>query len=316
MTRPPFSRSAIAVCLSPVGDSGVQVMRRLEDEARRAEEAGFDGVTLSEHHAGFARYLPAPLVVTAHLLSVLEQAWAAACPTLLPLRRPVVLAEDLAWLNAAHPGRVGAGFTVGYQRQDFDVVGADFDNRVPAFWDGLADLVQALGMAREVSPVKADPAVADLGTAGLPLLAGVSRPRGVQRAAKLGVGVLLTSLRTAAEAAELARVYRDAGGCQSVVLNRRLYVGSDPVGFGASEASWHSRAEGANWLAAADGALLSGLPEEVAAGLVGAAQVSGCDALHLHLDAYHGRDGEIDEQLDVLGRDVLPAVRAELGWTA
>ncbi|HEY3716120.1 MAG TPA: LLM class flavin-dependent oxidoreductase [Jatrophihabitantaceae bacterium] len=315
MTHPPFSRGAFAVCLAPVGDGGSEVMRRLEDEARRAEAAGFDGVTLSEHHAGFARYLPTPLVVTAHLLAVLESAWAVACPTLLPLRRPVVVAEDLAWLNAAYPGRVGAGFAAGYQRQDFDVVGADFDTRRPTFWSALRDLVKALGMAEDVSPIKADPAIADLGVAGLPLLAGVSGPRGVERAAKLCVGVLLTSLRAPIEAAELATAYREAGGQQPVVLIRRVYVGSDPVGFGASESSWNSRAEGASWLSAADGALLSGSPDVIAAGLIEAAQVSGCDALHLHLDAYHGRDSEIPDQLAMLGREVLPVVRGALGWT-
>jgi alkanesulfonate monooxygenase SsuD/methylene tetrahydromethanopterin reductase-like flavin-dependent oxidoreductase (luciferase family) len=309
---PPFAQGSISLCLAPVGDGGRAVMRRLLADAQHADDVGFDGVTLSEHHAGFARYVPTPLVIAAQLLSRLPRAWAAACPAILPMRPPVVVAEDLAWLEAAYPGRVGAGFVAGYQRQDFEVVGADFDGRNTTFWDGLSDLVGALGAGSEASPLKGDPAVDELGDAGLPLLAGIGGPVGARRAARLGVGLLLTSLRSATETAVLVQAYRDAGGRGPVVLKRRVHVGADAGGFGASESAWHSRAESPTWLRADDTALLTGSAAKVSEGLLLALRDSGVDALNLHLDAYTGAPESVTDQIDQLGAGVLPAVRASL----
>lgn len=315
MTAEPFAPRSIALGLSPVGESGRAVVTRLADEARAAEEAGFDGVTLSEHHAGFAHYLPSPLVVAAQLLPLLGRAWAAACPAILPLRRPIIVAEDLAWVNAVHPGRVGAGFVAGYQKQDFDVVGVDFETRDQAFWAGLEDIVTALGTGPDVSPIKADPAIADLAGRGIPLLAGVGGRGGVRRAARVAVGLLLTSLRTPDEAGQLVRAYTEAGGSKPAVLIRRVHVGADAVGFGASTAAWLSRSDAPSWLNAADTALINGTPDEVASGLVSAVRASGCGALNLRLDAYTGDPSAVAGQIAALGADVLPRVRAELGWT-
>ncbi len=61
----------------------------------------------SEHHGGFAGYLPNPLQMTSFILEAHPTGWAAACPLLLPLRPIAQLAEEVAWLAARHPGRVG-----------------------------------------------------------------------------------------------------------------------------------------------------------------------------------------------------------------
>jgi alkanesulfonate monooxygenase SsuD/methylene tetrahydromethanopterin reductase-like flavin-dependent oxidoreductase (luciferase family) len=304
----PFAPGSISVCLSPVGGSGRSAMRRLIDEATIAEAVGFDGVTLSEHHGGFAHYLPSPMLVAAQLLAHLTDAWAAACPAILPLRRPVIVAEDLAWLAALYPGRVGAGFVAGYQQQDFDAVGADFATRSETFWRGLAELVNALG---DSSPVRDDPAVADLGGAGLPVLAGISGPVGARRAARRGAGLLLTSLRSPAETAVLVGAYRDAGGTGPVLLKRRVFLGQGAGGFATSETNWHSRAQ-PDWLHGDNQALITGSPEEVAESLAASITESGADALNFHLDAYTGVPECVGDQIRRLGSEVLPLVRTAL----
>lgn len=312
MTLPPLAARSIGIGLSCVGDSGRTILRRLIADAQAAEAAGFDGVTLSEHHGGFAHYLPTPLLVAAHLLGQLDNAWAIACPAILPLRDPVLVAEDLAWLEAAHPGRVGAGFAPGYQQRDFDLFDADFAARRAAYWTGFGELVRALGSGAEPSPLKGDPAVDDLGPAGLPLVAGVGGPVGVRRAARLGVGLLLTSLRAPDECRDLVRAYRAAGGARPVVLIRRVHVGAGATGFAASESAWRRRSDGPSWLRAADGALVTGPADAVAAGLMAALRASDADALNIRLDAYSGDDGLVAEQIALLGQHVLPRVRAEL----
>jgi alkanesulfonate monooxygenase SsuD/methylene tetrahydromethanopterin reductase-like flavin-dependent oxidoreductase (luciferase family) len=178
----------------------------------------------------------------------------------------------------------------------------------------LGDLVRALGAGSEPSPVKGDPAIDALGTAGLPLVAGVGGPVGVRRSARLGVGVLLTSLRAPEACADLIRMYRTAGGTRTVVLIRRVHVGTDAAGFGMSESAWQGRSDAPSWLHAADGALLTGSADQVAAKLVDAIRTSGADALNLRLDAYTGDDAQVPDQIARLAADVLPRIRAELGW--
>jgi len=56
----------------------------------------------------------------------------------------VVVVEDLAWLAACYPGRIGAAFVSGYQSGDFELVGADFEHRMRAFADALPAAVRAL----------------------------------------------------------------------------------------------------------------------------------------------------------------------------
>ena len=48
--------------------------------ADAAAQAGFDGVTISEHHAGFAGYIPQPLLVVVQILERLPGLWAGPAP--------------------------------------------------------------------------------------------------------------------------------------------------------------------------------------------------------------------------------------------
>ena len=84
---------------------------------------GFDGVMTSEHHGGFAGYLPNPLQIASFVLEENPSGWAAPCPLLLPLRPTAQVAEEIAWLDARHPGRVGLGVAAGALPLDFEVMG-------------------------------------------------------------------------------------------------------------------------------------------------------------------------------------------------
>ena len=74
-----------------------------------AVDSGFAGIMTSEHHGGFPGYLPNPLQVAGFILDSTPIGWAAACPLLLPLRPTALVAEEVAWLAARYPGRVGVG---------------------------------------------------------------------------------------------------------------------------------------------------------------------------------------------------------------
>jgi len=58
----PFAPGSVSLRLYPHNDLPAgEVVEELRRQARAAESAGFDGVMVSEHHGGFAGYLPNPI---------------------------------------------------------------------------------------------------------------------------------------------------------------------------------------------------------------------------------------------------------------
>ncbi len=125
-------------------------------QAALAAEAGFDGVMTSEHHGGFAGYIPNPLQAAGWLLEAMAAGWAAPCPMLLPLRPPALVAEEVAWLAARHPGRVGLGLAAGSLVDDFEIMGLTKTDLTTRFADGLALLA---GGARRTATRAGCPAI-------------------------------------------------------------------------------------------------------------------------------------------------------------
>src|SRR5277367_3859210 len=73
--------------------------------ARRADEAGFDWVSVSEHHFGPIMLTPNPLVWAGALTQVVRRANIALLGPVLPLNNPVRVAEEVAMLDAISGGR-------------------------------------------------------------------------------------------------------------------------------------------------------------------------------------------------------------------
>ena len=112
------------------------VVDELRVQAALAVTHGFDGVMTSEHHGGFAGYLPNPLQAAGFLLDAMPAGWAAPCPLLLPLRAPALVAEEIAWLAARFPGRVGLGVAAGALAVDFEIAGVTTDDLTARFHEG------------------------------------------------------------------------------------------------------------------------------------------------------------------------------------
>ena len=139
------------------GLAAPQQVRLLLEQARAAEAAGFDGVTLSEHHANFTGYLPQPLLACGWVLEATESIWAAPAPLLLGLRHAVLVAEELCWTAARHPGRVALAVASGYAASDLELVGFDPARRTERFREQQALLMDVLGGRHAAS---ADAAIA------------------------------------------------------------------------------------------------------------------------------------------------------------
>ncbi len=129
----PLAPGSISLRMYPPDAAAAEIVEEMRAQARAAERAGFDGVMTSEHHGGFPGYLPNPLLAAGWLLDSAQRAWAAPAPLLLPLRPWRQVVEDVAWLAARFPGRVGAGFACGGLARDFEMAELRFEENLERF---------------------------------------------------------------------------------------------------------------------------------------------------------------------------------------
>ena len=311
----PLAAGSVSVRLYPHGDlAPADLVAELVAQAALAVEHGFDGVMTSEHHGGFAGYLPNPLQVAGWCLEAMPRGWAAPCPLLLPLRRTALVAEEAAWLAARFPGRVGVGVAAGALPADFEVMGVDMDDLAARFRTALAALAATLrGAATGV--LARDPAVAACAERPIPLVSAAMGFTAVRRAADLGVGILFDSLSAPTRCAELTDAYREAGGPGPCILIRRAWLGEPPRGRVDEQLdryrSYTPTSVQAHW---GDDDQLATAPDpaDVADALAEVARAVGADALNLRVHVPGVAPAAAREQIAGLGDDVVPALRAAL----
>ena len=302
----PLASGSISLRLYPHAElPAEEVVRELRRQAVLGIKAGFDGVMTSEHHGGFAGYMPNPLQAAGWLLEAMPSGWAAACPLLLPLRPAALVAEEVAWLAARFPGRVGLGLAAGSLDADFDIMGLTKDELTLRFTQGLAAVAGALG-GTDAGALAGDPAVARCAADPVPVLSAAMSTAAVRRAAALGVGVLFDSLSTPERVRTLTDAYHEAGGDRPCVLVRRAWVGVAPTedvdrqldryrSYASPGAQAHWRGE--QLLADDDATSLAGQLADVVA-------KSGVDALNLRIHVPGVSPTTAREQIAALG-DVL-----------
>ena len=305
-------KGSVSLRLYPHNELGdpTAVVDELRAQARLAAEGGFAGVMTSEHHGGFAGYLPNPLQTAGWLLEAMPAGWAAPCPMLLPLRPAALVAEEIAWLAARFPGRVGIGVASGALRADFEIMHAPMDGLAVRFTAAFEELSGMLD-GRDPRGLADDPAIRRCAEHPVPVLSAAMGFTAVRRAARHEVGLVFDSLSNPARARELSDVYRDAGGTGSCVILRRAWVGEPPRERMADQLgvyrSYSSAAAQAHW----QGDQLVGDTDAtaVADALVDAVTAAGADAVNLRVHVPGVTPAEVREQIERLGADVVPRVR-------
>jgi alkanesulfonate monooxygenase SsuD/methylene tetrahydromethanopterin reductase-like flavin-dependent oxidoreductase (luciferase family) len=211
-----------------LGDAAA-VVEAMRAQARLGAELGFAGVMTSEHHGGFGGYSPNPLQLAGWLLEAMPRGWAAACPLLLPLRPVGLVAEEVAWLAARFPGRVPlVGVAPGALPLDFEVTGADFDERHERFRGQLPRLVELLRGA-ELRSLEGDLALQARAADPIAVLSTANSPGAARRAAAAGAGVVYDGASPIDRIGELSAAYDEAGGAGPKVLIRRVWIGEPPT---------------------------------------------------------------------------------------
>jgi alkanesulfonate monooxygenase SsuD/methylene tetrahydromethanopterin reductase-like flavin-dependent oxidoreductase (luciferase family) len=99
---------------------GVATYDRYIREMELADELGFDGVCVNEHHQTAYGLMPAPNLIAAVLCRSTKQAKIAILGRALPLvNNPVAIAEEFAMLDNLSGGRIIAGFVRGIGTEYF-----------------------------------------------------------------------------------------------------------------------------------------------------------------------------------------------------
>lgn len=197
----------------PNGENIVERWRQVLDAASVAEEAGFDGVFLPEHHMMPDGYPPAPIVACAALAARTERVDVGTTITLLPFYNPIQVAEQSAMVDVISGGRMRMGVGLGNFEPEFELFGLDKRHQVSRFEEAV-DLVLRAWAGEELDhdgpsfrtrgSISPRPVGAEL------WLGGMSDP-GVERAARFGLRWATDPLHNLQVMKRWADRYRAAG---------------------------------------------------------------------------------------------------------
>ncbi|QGU05383.1 MsnO8 family LLM class oxidoreductase [Corynebacterium comes] len=182
------------------GISESEVLRGVVDHARSAQALGFRRFLLAEHHAVPGLPGSQPALLATAVGAATDSIRIGTAGIMLPDHQPLIVAEQIATLEALYPARVDAGIgsSLGFTApvraalRQGDV--AELKKRYPA------DLRELISYLRGDAAVTARPA--NEGATPVFLLAGF---RSVLLAAELGLGVILGGPNQV----DAARLYRE-----------------------------------------------------------------------------------------------------------
>ncbi|WP_019925325.1 LLM class flavin-dependent oxidoreductase [Nocardia sp. BMG111209] len=169
-----------------------------------AESRGAALAVLSEHHGAADGHLPAPLLLASAIAARTRRLPILLAAVVLPLRDPVLLAEEINVLDLLSGGRVSYAFGIGHRAEEYEQFGVDLRTRGRRADDHLALLLDLLDGRPHVRDGRRIHVTPHGKTASGPtvMIAGGSRAA-ARRAARHGLGFVSQS-----PSAELAAYYR------------------------------------------------------------------------------------------------------------
>ena len=115
----------------------------LAAQAERAEALGFDAFWLPENHFTGPAAIPAPLMLLAAAASRTSRIRLGSTSYLLPIRNPILAAEEVAVLDRLSGGRVILGIGRGFQDAMFNTFGIPTSEKRRRFRENLASMISA-----------------------------------------------------------------------------------------------------------------------------------------------------------------------------
>ena len=115
-----------------------EVLANVLEEARWAEEFGFDEVWLAEHHFSPYGTLANLPQIAAAIAAQTERIRIGTACMVAPFHDPIHLAEQIATIDALSGGRFDAGFGRGYQAHEFAGFGVSMDEATARYQECVA----------------------------------------------------------------------------------------------------------------------------------------------------------------------------------
>lgn len=309
MLSTPFEPRSVSLRLYPHNElAATEVVAELCAQAKSALDHGFDGIMTSEHHGGFPGYLPNPLQMVTFVLGENPTGWAAACPLLLPLRPTAQVAEEVAWLAARYPGRVGLGAAAGALPLDFEAMQMPIEDAVDRFKGALPHLVDML-RGRDLRGLENDPALRRCAEHPVVVLGAAASPGAARRAAQAGAGIVLEGMSTPERLARICAAYDEAGGTAPKVLIRRVWLGRPDTTLVARQREVYDSYAAPSAAFGEDQTVSADDPAELAVRLLAVLRTSGADALNLRVHLPGMAPAAVREQIVRLGDEVVPRLR-------
>jgi alkanesulfonate monooxygenase SsuD/methylene tetrahydromethanopterin reductase-like flavin-dependent oxidoreductase (luciferase family) len=210
-------RVGVMLRTAPVGDPDTGLAERTARYAERVEAAGFPGIWLGDS-LGRGQPTLDPLAVLAAVSPVTRRVQLGISVLQLPLRNPVELAHRVQTVQALTAGRLILGVGSGSTRDDFELLGYDYDHRFRTFRNDL----EIMAKVWNGEPVNGGTLSIWPGCAGgPPILIGAWRsPRWITFAAKQAQGWTPSGRFSSLDDLEFGmKTYREAGGTNAVLAN-------------------------------------------------------------------------------------------------
>lgn len=131
----------IAVTAWKFGTDGLA--QALAEQAEIAESMGFDSFWLPENHFTGPAAIPSPLMLLAAIAGRTTRIRLGSTSYLLPIRHPVLAAEEVAVLDRLSGGRVILGIGRGFQDVMFKTFDIPISEKRKRFKANLARMIQA-----------------------------------------------------------------------------------------------------------------------------------------------------------------------------
>ncbi|MBO20246.1 MAG: hypothetical protein CL732_06880 [Chloroflexi bacterium] len=220
----------------PRGEDLPRCVDEVIEEAKLAEQVGFDSCFFGEHHQDKDGFLPSPLIVCTAVAAATTTLRVGTSVILLPLHHPVRLAEDVVTLDVVSKGRVTLGVGLGYQPADFRTFGVEMDDRVELFEEKVEIIRRSWsresfsfdGKHHQIDDMRVMPD--PIQNPHPPIWIGASAPVSARRAGTIGDAIVTTPSTTLEHTSRLIGHYKgsaEAAGKQPTpIIMRDAWVAS------------------------------------------------------------------------------------------
>jgi len=189
----------------PAEEDPGEHLRAIVAQVQSAERLGFDSIWAGEHHLTDGFHFFPQLTLLAHLAAFSGDMALGTNLVLLPLHRPVDIAEQVALIDQLCGGRFILTVGQGYRQEEFDAMGVPMAERLVRFIDGV-EIIRRLWNEDHVDHVTPWYSLAGAAVrpgpvhpSGPPIWIGATADRAIRRAGRLGDAFMATPSVTTGE---------------------------------------------------------------------------------------------------------------------